>query len=181
MGAFFYSVGGPSFAQCLCLSLCVCVCLRVCVPPQQEQKQCRGPFSSWNRFLSQVFFFWMSSIGALVSRLSGGPTGPSQPDLPLSPEHVRPDLDWTQIVTRKGRFQVQIRSKSGPIQVCAEVFGGGRGKRGRSGWNGPVGPPESLDPCVCVAHWVFCRKSSCMKHCNHTCLLEMGFQASCPK
>ena len=25
------------------------------------------------------------------------------------------------------------------------MFGGGRGERGRSGWDGPVGPPESLD------------------------------------
>ena len=37
-------------------------------------------------------------------------------------------------------------SKSGPNRVCAEVFGGVRGKRGMSGWDGPVDLPESLDP-----------------------------------
>ena len=38
----------------------------------------------------------------------------------------------------------QIGSKSGPNQVCAEVFGGGRGEWGRRLWDGPVGPPKVL-------------------------------------
>ena len=42
-----------------------------------------------------------------------------------------------------------------------EVFGGGRAQRGRSGWDGPVGPPESLDNCrgfkACAA--TVCRDS----------------------
>ena len=98
-----------------------------------------------------------------MSRLSGDLQGnpsrtyPSRPD-PLQTPPPRPDLDL--ILTQIGRFQVQIRSKSGPNQVCAEVFGGGRGERGRSGWDGPGGPPESLETSETKSKWV----TSCCKH-----------------
>ena len=73
-----------------------------------------------------------------------GPAGPSQLDLPLWPRTLRttapgPDLDL--LWTRRERIQLQIGSN----QVLGDVFGGGRGQRGTSGWDGPVGPPESLD------------------------------------
>ena len=44
-----------------------------------------------------------------------------------------------------GPNQVKIRSDSGPNQVWGEGFRGGRVQRGRSGWEGSVAPPESLD------------------------------------
>ena len=94
-------------------------------------------------------------FGALSSRLSGGATEPSQPDLPLwtrpppnpSP---RPGPDPTLTCfdpfrTRKGGFQVRIRSKSaGPDQIRGEGFGGGRVQRGRSGWERSVAPRKVL-------------------------------------
>ena len=65
-----------------------------------------------------TLYILLLTIGVicLVSRLSGDPQGhsrwtyPSGPD-PLRTHLPRPDLD--PILTRKGRFQVQIGSKSG--------------------------------------------------------------------
>ena len=44
-----------------------------------------------------------------------------------------------------GPKKTDFRSKVGQNQVWGEVLGGGRGQRGRSGWDGAVGPPKSLD------------------------------------
>ena len=89
-----------------------------------------------------------------------GATEPSQPDLPLctrpppprtSPHGTNAAMrtrfwpDFDPIPTRNLPFQVRIRSKSGPNQVRGERFGGGRVQRGRSGWEGSVAPPESLE------------------------------------
>ena len=55
----------------------------------------------------------------------------------------RPDLDLKRRISSPNR--VEIGSKSGPNQVRGVGFGGGRVQRGRSGWEGSVAPPESLD------------------------------------
>ena len=78
----------------------------------------------------------------LSSRLSGGATEPSQPDLPLwtraTSEPLPPDLIRTRswpgfdpIRTRKDGFQVRTGSKSGPNQVQGEGFRGGTGPEGQ--------------------------------------------------
>ena len=77
--------------------------------------------------IDYVLGFIICEIFTVMSRLSGDLQGhsrwtyPSGPD-PIQTHPPRPDLD--SILTRKGQFQVQTRSKSGPNQVCAEVFGG---------------------------------------------------------
>ena len=87
-------------------------------------------------------------VARLRSRLSGGATKPFQADLPLRPppnpsrrpaldpiwSRFRPDLDLETRIS--GPNQVRIRSRLGP----SHVFGGGRGWRGRSGWDGPAAP-----------------------------------------
>ena len=110
-------------------------------PLKQARKQPRGvAFSFGGYFLPREVFPKNSLKRFLGSRLSGGPAGPSQPDLPLSPrppcEHLRADLIWT------GAEIALFGSKSGPHQVWADVFAGGRAQRGRSSCHGPVGPPK---------------------------------------
>ena len=71
------------------------------------------------------------------------PTYPSRPDPLRTPPH-RPDLG--PILSWFGPEIALFGWQSGPNQVCADVFGGGRAQRGRSGWDGPVGPPKVLTP-----------------------------------
>ena len=73
---------------------------------------------------------------ATYRAMTAGPT----PLGPTPSEHIRPDLIWT----RFGPEIALFGSKSDPNQVGADVFGGGRAQRGRSGCHGPVGPPEVL-------------------------------------
>ena len=87
----------------------------------------------------------------LGSRLSGGATEPSQPDLLLwtrPPPKPSPGPDPDPILTRfgpeKADFVSESGQKSGPNQVRGEGFGGGQGQRGRSGWEGSVAPRKVL-------------------------------------
>ena len=70
-------------------------------------------------------------------RLTSVETSP-RPDLDLILSRFRPDSDLKSPFS--GPNQVEIRSKSGPNQVWREVFGSGRGRRGRSDWSGSVAP-----------------------------------------
>ena len=92
----------------------------------------------------------------LASRLSGGATGPFQPNLPLPagpppnpfpPEPIRTrfDLIWTRSDPKSpfsAQNRVKTRSKLGPNQVRGKGFGGDPARRGRSGWNGTVATPS---------------------------------------
>ena len=84
------------------------------------------------------------------------PAGPTPldptPSEPLPPDLVRTRFwpDFGPIRTWNPPFRVRIGSKSGPnwvqIRSGGKEFGGGRVQRGRSGWEGSVAPPETLDP-----------------------------------
>ena len=84
------------------------------------------------------------SVEILQSRLSGGATEPSQPDLPPPNPSPRtwfgPDFDPSR--TRNGGCGVRTGSKFN--QVRGEGLGGGRVQRGRSGWLGSVAPRKVL-------------------------------------
>ena len=82
------------------------------------------------------FFYGLRLQGSF--KTFWGPTGPSRPDLPLWPG---PSLN-TSSRTRFGP-DLDLKSPfSGPNQVPGEVFSEGPGQRGRSGRDGPVGPPK---------------------------------------
>ena len=59
----------------------------------------------------------------------------------FGPEKAALGPNRVKIRSKLGQNQVKIGSSSVP----GEGFGGGRGQRGRSGWEGSVAPPESLD------------------------------------
>ena len=66
-----------------------------------------------------------------------------QEEFPLIRTRFGPEI--RHFGSESGPNRVKSRSKSGPDQVRGEGFGGGRVQRGRSGWEGSVAPPESLD------------------------------------
>ena len=97
-----------------------------------------------------ALFSCLSEGSPLSSRLSGGATEPTPldptPSEPLPPDLIRtrfwPDFDLIRTEkadfgSESGQNQVKSRTESGP-QVRGEGFGGGRVKRGRSGWEGSV-------------------------------------------
>ena len=99
---------------------------------------------------------WVYTLGperrgyTIASRLSGGATEPSQPDLPLwtrlPPDLIELGPDFAQILTRFGPEVHLFGSESGQNQV---KIGSGSGLEGgvqrRSGSEGSLAPPESLD------------------------------------
>ena len=55
------------------------------------------------------------------------------------------ELDIGPGVLARGVAKIQVLlSKLGQSQVWGRCSEGGRGQRGRFGWDGPVAPPESL-------------------------------------
>ena len=105
------------------------------------------------------------------------PAGPT-PLAPIPSEHLRADLIWSR--ENFGPDFDPKRAISGPNQVTigsnqvsTEVFGGDRCERGRSGWGGPVGPPESLDPLETRSPLMGCCKRGCNKWGLQGCLASL--------
>ena len=130
---------------CLFVCLCVCVFLRCFFFSLPRVGGCSLAFSVSPlhqvglRILlgfSQEFLWSYRAVpaGAILE------TPPPTPDLEPILTSLAPESD-----PKCHLFRVEISSKSSQSQVRGEGLGGGSGRRGRSGWHGPVAPPEVLE------------------------------------